>query len=225
MKEPYRKGGSESILASSLAGDIARYHLKRRQRYWWAGLLSFEKPMEQDADSLPSGGRQHDNHVNREWIVRSCVVLEPAHAEKQYAREPGYLPHALVSRSRPVREGHKPNCGHERAGEVGLCRSTGEPAEQRRAAFGGGRGGKGADQGEHRSISHAADTEREMHVPGIARCAASSKSKEAGTVHRSTPPSKRRSASGQLLRIKATSCARSRWRDMAGVRSRTGGST
>jgi hypothetical protein len=32
MKEPYRKGSSESILASSLAGDIARYHLKRRQR-------------------------------------------------------------------------------------------------------------------------------------------------------------------------------------------------
>jgi integrase len=27
MKEPYRKGSSESILASSLAGDIARYHL------------------------------------------------------------------------------------------------------------------------------------------------------------------------------------------------------
>jgi hypothetical protein len=75
MKEPYRKGDSESILASSLAGDIARYYLKRRQRYWWAGLLSFEKPMEQDADSIPSGGRQDDNHVNREWIVRSCVVL------------------------------------------------------------------------------------------------------------------------------------------------------
>src|SRR6267143_4926209 len=81
MNEPYRKGDSESILASSLAGDTARYHLKRRQRYWWAGLLSFEKPMEQDADSIPSGGRQHDNHINREWIVRSCVVLEPAHAE------------------------------------------------------------------------------------------------------------------------------------------------
>jgi hypothetical protein len=74
MKEPYRKGSSESILASSLAGDIARYRLKRRQRYWWAGLLSFEKPMEQDADSIPRGGRQHDNHVSREWIVRSCVV-------------------------------------------------------------------------------------------------------------------------------------------------------
>jgi len=73
MKEPYRKGNSESILASSLAGDIARWRLKRRQRYRWAGLLSFEKPMEQDADSIPSGGRQHDNHANREWPVWSCV--------------------------------------------------------------------------------------------------------------------------------------------------------
>src|SRR5580700_12142180 len=147
MKEPYRKGESESILASSLAGDIARYRLKRRQRYWWAGLLSFEKPMEQDADSIPSGGRQHDNHTKREWIARSCVVLEPAHAEKQHAREPGDLLHVLVNRPRPVRKGHKPNCGHERAGEVGLCRNTGEPAEQRRATFHGGRGGKGTDWG------------------------------------------------------------------------------
>jgi hypothetical protein len=58
-----RKGSSESILTSSLADDTARCRLKRRQRHWWAGLLSFEKPMEQDADSIPIGGRQHDNHV------------------------------------------------------------------------------------------------------------------------------------------------------------------
>ncbi len=48
--------------------------------------------MQQDADSIPSGGRQHDNHAKREWIARSCVVLEPAHAEKQHAREPGDTP-------------------------------------------------------------------------------------------------------------------------------------
>jgi hypothetical protein len=58
----------------SLAGGIARCRLKRRQRYWWAGLLSFEKPKEQDADSIPRGGRQHNNHAKREWTVRSCVV-------------------------------------------------------------------------------------------------------------------------------------------------------
>jgi hypothetical protein len=65
---------SESILASSLAGGVARYRLKRRQRDRWAGLLSFEKRMEQDADSVPMGGRQYSNHDNREWIARSCVV-------------------------------------------------------------------------------------------------------------------------------------------------------
>ncbi len=128
-------------------------------------------------------------HDNREWSARSYVVLEPAHAEKQHAREPGDLLHVLVNRSRPVCEGHKPNCGRERTGEVGLCRNTREPAEQRRATFGGGWGGKGTDPGEHRSISHAPDTEWETHVPGIARCATSSKRKEAGTVHRPAPPS------------------------------------
>jgi hypothetical protein len=56
-------------------------------------------------------------------------IEEPAHAEKQHAREPGDLLHVLVNRSRPVREGHEPNGGHERTGEVGLCRSTREPAE------------------------------------------------------------------------------------------------
>jgi hypothetical protein len=35
MQEPCRKGSSESILASSLAGDIARCFLKRRQRHRW----------------------------------------------------------------------------------------------------------------------------------------------------------------------------------------------
>ena len=54
-KSPTGKENSESILALSLAGDIARCRLKRRQRYRWAGLLSFEKPMEQDVDSVPIG--------------------------------------------------------------------------------------------------------------------------------------------------------------------------
>src|SRR5262252_2672862 len=58
---------SESILALSLAGDTARSRLKRRQRYRWAGLLSFEKPMEQDADSVPVWRKarhlERDRHV------------------------------------------------------------------------------------------------------------------------------------------------------------------
>ena len=67
--------------------------------------------------------------------------------EKQHAREPGDLLHVLVSRSRPVREGHKPQCGHVRAGEVGLCRTTCEPAEQGRATFRGGGGREGHRRG------------------------------------------------------------------------------
>jgi hypothetical protein len=43
MKESYKEGDSDSILALSLAGDIARCRLKRRQGYRWARLLSFEK--------------------------------------------------------------------------------------------------------------------------------------------------------------------------------------
>ena len=50
---------------------------------------------------------------------------------------------------------------------------TDEPAEQRGHVLSGGWGGKGVDQGEHRSITQAPDTERETHVPGMARGAAS----------------------------------------------------
>src|SRR5215813_1423802 len=149
--------------------------------------------------------------------VWSCVVLEPAHAEKQHAREPGDLLCVLVKGSRPVREGHKPNGGRERSGEVGPRRSTSEPAEQGRATFHGGRGGKGADRGEHRSITHASDTERNTHAPGVEWCATSSIGKEAGTVHRFAPPCDVESAPGQLLRSEAASLTRSRWSNVAGV--------
>src|SRR6266851_4397626 len=132
MQEPYGKGSSESILTSSLAGDIARCLLKRRQRHRWAGRLSCEKPVDQDADFIPSRRKATRQPRQSRVDCRSCVVREPAHAEKQHAREPGDLQRALVGRSRPVREGHKPQCGHARAGEVGLCRTTCEPAEQGR---------------------------------------------------------------------------------------------
>jgi hypothetical protein len=68
---------------------------------------------------------------------------------------------------RPVREGHKPNGGRARAGEVGLCRSTCEPTEQGKATSCGGRGGKGAAGGEHRSTAHAPDSEQESACPRV----------------------------------------------------------
>src|SRR5580704_17317238 len=54
-----------------------------------------------------------------------------------------------------------------------------------------GWGGKGTDEGEHRSIAPAPDKEREAHVPGVGRCGKSSKGKQAGAVHRFAPPSQR----------------------------------
>ena len=95
-------------------------------------------------------------------VSRSCVVEEPAHAEKQHAREPGDLLDVLVERSRPVREGDKPNGGRARSGEVGLRHSTDEPAEQRGLVFHGGWGGKGVDQGET-----SFDLTRSRHSAGV----------------------------------------------------------
>ena len=61
--------------------------------------------MEQDADSVPRGGRQQSNHVKSR-------LRNNMHENR------GDLLHVLVERSRPVREGHKPNGGRERSGEV-----------------------------------------------------------------------------------------------------------
>src|SRR5215472_15378525 len=88
------------------------------------------------------------------------------------------------------------------------CAVVAEPAEQRGATFRGGRGGKGADRGEHGSITHASDTERNTYVPGVGRCATSSIGKEAGTVHRPAPSRDMEVAAGQLLRVKAASSLR-----------------
>src|SRR3954466_5380179 len=66
---------------------------------------------------------------------------------------------------RPVGEGPKPYDGHERAGEVGLRRSTDALAEQGKVTFCGGWGGKGAAGGELRCNTHAPDQCRNQHVP------------------------------------------------------------
>src|ERR1700730_17560472 len=71
---PYRKGSSESILTPGLAGDIVRCHSKRRQGHWWAGLSSFEKAEDQDADSLPSWRKAIRQPRYTRVVVRSCVV-------------------------------------------------------------------------------------------------------------------------------------------------------
>src|SRR6267143_407614 len=114
---------------------------------------------------------------------RSCVVEEPAHAEKQHAREPGDLWSASARKgTRPVREGAKPHGGRVRSGGVGPRHSIDEPDEQRRAIFGGAWGEKGAGQGEYRSTQHPPDAVRGSSVPRIARCASSSTARQSSKV-------------------------------------------
>jgi hypothetical protein len=95
VKVLYKKRNSESILASSLAGGIARYRLKRRQRDQWARLLSFVKWVDQDADCMVSSRKAIRRLRYTRVAVRSCVVEEPGHADKRHAGEPGDLQHAL----------------------------------------------------------------------------------------------------------------------------------
>jgi len=99
----------------------------------------------------------------------SRIVVDPRHAEKLHAREPGDL--FGVPSGGPVREGRAPHAGHARRRGVGSRRSTNEAAEQRGASLGGGGGGKGANQGEHRPEPHAPGTARARRVPGFGRCA------------------------------------------------------
>ena len=147
-----------------------------------------------------------------------CVVVDPEHAEKLHAREPGDL--GIDWPRRAAQSGgrrQKPNGPHARCRGVGPPCSTCEPVEQSREIGCGDWGGKRADQGEHFAITHALDAERGRRVPGIAGCARSSKGKEARTVHGFASPSECRSAAGKLLRVKAASGPGSRWRDVAGV--------
>jgi len=81
VQVPYRKGDSDSILASSLAGGTVRCRLKRRQRDQWARLLSFVKWVDQDADCMVSSRKAIRQPRYTRVVVRSCVVEEPGHAD------------------------------------------------------------------------------------------------------------------------------------------------
>src|ERR1035438_1134501 len=95
-----------------------------------------------------------------------------------------------------------PYSGQARFRGVGLRHSTCEPVEQRGAIFSGDGGGKGADQGEHRSVQHEPDTEREISVTGAGRCASGSKGKEAGTVYCFAPKGRACPArTGEILNL------------------------
>ena len=121
-----------------------------------------------------------------------------------------------------------------RSGEVRLCRSSCEAAEQSRVTGSGGGGAKGRDQGERGSAKHAPDADPGARDPGAEPRTASRKAKEEGAVHRASPPCQRRHAPDGVLRAQTQSRRRCRRGDMAGLRggprarisrTSTGGST
>ena len=74
MKESYKKGESESILALSLAAGIARCQSKRRQGYRWAGLLSFEKRLIRAPTLFRREEGNTAGRVRSRVASRPCVV-------------------------------------------------------------------------------------------------------------------------------------------------------
>ena len=141
------------------------------------------KTEHQDADSLLRRGRQHGCFAITRASSRSCVVLEPAHAEKQHAREPGDLWSASTRKgTRPVREGAKPHGGRARSGGVGPRHTIDEPAnkEERSSAE---PGEKRARAKENIVQSDTSPTQcGEVSVPRIVRCASSSIARQSSKV-------------------------------------------
>src|SRR3984885_12095363 len=102
MKESYRKGDSESILTASFARVVARRHAKRKQRHRWAGYRASKMPI-----GMPTRSQSWKATLagaTSRAVAGSRVVVDPAHAEKLHAREPGDLRCARCS-NWPVREG------------------------------------------------------------------------------------------------------------------------
>ena len=95
-------------------------------------VWSCEKPK---LGRQPSGrkGKARSRRARTRVRREPRVVEDPWHARKLHARESGDLrTDCPRKRSSPAREGRKPYDWRERNGGVGLCRSTCEPAEQRR---------------------------------------------------------------------------------------------
>src|SRR5690348_4122916 len=74
-----------------------------------------------------------------------------------------------------------------RFGEVRLCHSSCEAAEQCRAAGSGGGGAKGRGQGKRGPAKHVPDPEPEARDPGAEPRTASCKAQEERAVHRASP--------------------------------------
>ena len=69
----------------------------RRPEASVGGAIGLRKVAVQDADSLVSRRKATRQPRYSQVAVRSCVVEEPSHAEKQHVREPGDLQRAFAS--------------------------------------------------------------------------------------------------------------------------------
>src|ERR1019366_2916002 len=72
MKEPYRKGSSDSILASSLAGDIVRCRLKRRTEASVGGAIELRKTGRSGRRLHPE---QEEGNTAAALFASGCPVL------------------------------------------------------------------------------------------------------------------------------------------------------
>jgi hypothetical protein len=75
MKEPYRKGEQRIHPGFESCGQHREMSDEGRQRYHWAGQLSFEKPLVQDTNFIPRGGGQHGDsgffdNVLHDWALK-----------------------------------------------------------------------------------------------------------------------------------------------------------
>src|SRR5260370_15114849 len=148
MQESCRKGDSESILNESFARVVARRHVKRKQRHRGPGIEL--RKSRSGTPTLSQRRKATAAMALSRAVAGTRVVVDPAHAERLHAREPGDFRCARRS-NWPVRKGRWPHAGHARSGGVGPRCSTDEPAEQEWETTGGGWGGKTGDQGERRA--------------------------------------------------------------------------
>jgi hypothetical protein len=69
MKESYKKGKSESILAPSLAGVVVRRQSKRRQGYRWARVIELRKTLNGALNPIYEGEATRPVAPHRERLV------------------------------------------------------------------------------------------------------------------------------------------------------------
>ena len=173
-----------------------------------------------DADPVDRRGRPHEPGRQRESRARPRVVVDPRHAEKLHAREPGDLIVGCQARGQSGGQGQgrtaRTHGGEESDGVVLPMKQANNVAEEQAAAAESVEG-RTPDQGEHQSGTHAPGTGRATRVPGPGGCAGSGKGEEAGTVHELATPSDHRSAAEQFPTNKEGSGAGSGRGEVGGV--------